>query len=100
MDFSNKSVEIKFWGPSEWTRDMEIQFTAFNNSGRWKGSEGVSDAYSVRKNSWNIQRYNFYPTTRGEGDIKKIRSISFEFVGLEDMLNKEIYIDYIRIIER
>ncbi|MCK5343754.1 MAG: hypothetical protein KAR20_10135, partial [Candidatus Heimdallarchaeota archaeon] len=78
MDFSNKSVEIKFWGPSEWTRDMEIQFTAFNNSGRWKGSEGVSDAYSVRKNSWNIQRYNFYPTTRGEGDIKKIRSISFE----------------------
>jgi len=100
MDFSNKSIEIKFWGSPEWTRVLDLQFTAFNSSGKWKGSEGVSDADSVRKNSWNTQRYDFYSGTRGEGDIKKIRSIGLEFVGLEEMLNKEIYIDYIRIIER
>ena len=102
IDFSNKSIEIKFWVLSEWDfeTDDEFQFTAYDKSGSWRGSEGTSNAPSIKKDQWNIQRYDFKSSTRGEGDIKKINSFSFELVGIETMENKIIYIDYVRILKR
>lgn len=100
MDFSEMSIEVRFWGPASWTQNMEIQFTAYNPDGRWRGSEPPQVTSRVKPGEWNVQRYPFRFETRGEGTIENISRIGLELLGWNASGSDSIYIDYIRVYER
>lgn len=102
IDFSDKSIEIRFFVYENWQAqdDDKIQFTAFDEQGTWRGSEGPANGINIKAEDWSVVRYNYNPETRGDGDINKVVQIGMEFVEVNKLENKVIYFDYIRILKR